>query len=89
MCSACEDFPLEQLALDDPVVLQAREIERGMNGDRVPESAWRVYLCISDEPISWEHYERVRSAIDEAKALPIRTLKARRMRQPPACKSVS
>ena len=90
MCSACDDIALEQFALDDPVVLEARKIEQSMYGEPVPETAWRVFLHQSSEPISWKQYERVRAAMDEAKARPVHpTLKAQRMRQSLACEAVS
>lgn len=90
MCSACEDIPAEKLAFDHPLVLQAREIEEAMDGACVPEGAWRVYLCLSDEPIVWKHYERVRAAMDASKAHFARLARdARSTRQVFACEAVS
>lgn len=90
MCNACEDVVHERFSIDHPVVLQAREIERAMGGERVPDSAWRVYLGTSNEPISWKHFERVRAAMDDAKARPVHpTLTARPSGQAFVCESVA
>lgn len=76
--------------LDHPLVLLARQIERAAEGESVPEGTWNVYLGLTDGPISWQQFERVRAAIDEAKSRPASALlKGKPARRPLACVPVA
>jgi hypothetical protein len=49
MCDVCDaPLPDDGLSLNDPLVLQARNIESAMAGDCVPKSAGAVYVGAAD-----------------------------------------
>ena len=47
------------VAPSDALVAAARSIEREMNGDRVPESAWQAFFSPDCGAIEFPHFERM------------------------------
>ena len=73
MCSACEGKPVEERVAADPnVVHRARAIEAEMPGERVPEDAWNVFFGFAGGSITYQHYQRVHQAYEEAERSAIR-----------------
>jgi hypothetical protein len=73
MCSACEGkAPEPRVAVDPALVQRARDIERGMPGELVPDAAWSVFFGFSGGSVEYRHYQRIHAAYDEAERSQIR-----------------
>ena len=67
MCSACEGKPIEERVAADPkVVDRARAIEHAMPGEQVPDEAWNVFFGFAGGSITYQHYQRIHAAYEEA-----------------------
>ena len=66
------------------VVHRAREVEAGMAGTPVPESAWRSFFAPSCEAIDPEHFHRMFAARKAAVAYLAVQLSTRRRPRPPS-----
>ena len=73
MCSACEGKPIEErVAVDPNVVPRARAIEAAMPGDCVPDDAWNVFFGFAGGSVTYQHYQRIHQAYEEAERSGIR-----------------
>ena len=71
MCDACEDWDAReprQAGMHPRLALRAREIERGMPGEAVPDAAWRIALGEESGAIAWASHLRILTALQAAEA---------------------
>lgn len=70
MCDACEDWDAReprQPGMHPRLARRAREIERGMAGEKVPESAWRIALGEESGAVVWADHLRILTAFAAAR----------------------
>ena len=85
MCSACEGKPIEERVAADPkVVDRARAIERAMPGEQVPDEAWNVFFGFIGGSITYQHYQRIHAAYEEAERSSIKLRRGMRRAVAPA-----
>lgn len=73
MCSACEGkAPEPRVAVDLALVHRARDIERTMAGEKVPDMAWDVFFGFAGGAVEYRHYQRIHEAYEQAERTQIR-----------------
>jgi hypothetical protein len=73
MCDACEDWDARERrepVLDPRLAPRAREIERQMAGQPLPDAIWRIALGEETGTILWSDYERILAAFEAARPKP-------------------
>jgi hypothetical protein len=70
MCDACEDWDAREprQGVHPRLAGRAQEIERGMEGQRVPDAAWQIALGQQSGAIPWADHLRIVTAFQAAGA---------------------
>jgi len=88
MCSACEGKPIEErVAVDPNVIHRTRAIEADLPGDRVPEEAWNIFFGFAGGSLTYQHYQRIHQAYEEAERSSIRLRRGLRRVTAPSMRS--
>lgn len=72
MCDACEDWEAREprpAGIQPRLAPRAREIERAMPGEAVPDAAWRIALGEESGAIAWANHLRILNAFHAAEAM--------------------
>jgi hypothetical protein len=67
MCDACDNYDGTPLArLDAELIAEAQAIEAEMQGERVSEEAWAVFIGTAGGGISWADHKRMMLSYEAA-----------------------